>query len=155
MLMSQLQTIISHAESNCKAHGTKLTNKRKQVLSGLLQSGKAMSAYELVDYCKEEYGEPLPPMSVYRILDFLQDEHLVHKLNLANKYIACAHITCDHDHGIPQFLICGSCQRVEEIRINKSTINTLKRNVEDAGFHLVSPQLEVNCLCGQCKNNTT
>ena len=111
-----------------------------------------MSAYELVDYCKEEYGETLPPMSVYRILDFLQDEHLVHKLNLANKYIACAHITCDHDHCVSQFLICSNCQRVEEITISNSTINTLKRNVENAGFHLISPQLEMDCLCKNCKD---
>ena len=56
-----------------------------------------MSAYELVDYCKETYGVSPPPMSVYRILDFLQQERLVHKLNLANKYIACAHITLSKD----------------------------------------------------------
>jgi Fur family transcriptional regulator, zinc uptake regulator len=150
--MSRVETVINHAENSCKAHGAKLTNKRKQVLSGLLQSDKAKSAYELVDYCKVEFGETLPPMSVYRILDFLQDEHLVHKLNQVNKYIACSHITCDHDHGVPQFLICSSCQSVKEITVNKSTINTLRRNVEEAGFHLASPQLEINCLCSNCKN---
>ena len=150
--MTKVQAIINRAEQSCKAHGSKLTNKRKQVLSGLVQSGRALSAYELVDYCKEAYGESPPPMSVYRILDFLQSENLVHKLNLANKYIACAHISCDHDHGVPQYLICGDCQRVEEIAIGKSTINNLKRNVEKAGFHLVSPQLEINCLCNQCKD---
>lgn len=150
--MSRIQATINHAESSCKAHGARLTNKRKQVLSGLLQSDKAKSAYELVDYCKDEFGEKLPPMSVYRILDFLQNEHLVHKLSLANKYIACSHITCDHDHGVPQFLICSSCQSVKEITVNKSTINTLERNVKDAGFHLVSPQLEISCLCQNCKD---
>lgn len=148
--MKSVERIVSHAESHCKAHGARLTNKRKIILSGLLEVGKAMSAYELVDYCKDQYGESIPAMSVYRILDFLQEEHLVHKLNLANKYIACAHITCDHAHGVPQFLICGNCQRVEEIAINKSTINTLRRNVENAGFHLTSPQLEMNCLCNDC-----
>jgi Fur family zinc uptake transcriptional regulator len=91
-------------------------------------------------------------MSVYRILEFLQEERLVHKLNLANKYIACAHITCDHDHGISQFLICDNCQTVKEITVKKSTINTLKRSVEDAGFDLLSPQMELNCLCHDCKN---
>ena len=150
--MTKVQTIIDHAEKSCKAHGSKLTNKRKQVLSGLLHSNHALSAYELVDYCKETYGESPPPMSVYRILDFLQEEHLVHKLDLANKYIACSHITCDHDHGVPQFLICTDCQRVEEITVGKSTINTLKRKVEEAGFHLTSPQLEMNCLCHRCSD---
>ena len=53
--MSKVQKIIDHAEQHCKAHGARLTDKRKQVLSGLLQSKKALSAYELIDYCKENY----------------------------------------------------------------------------------------------------
>lgn len=151
--MNQIESILDHAENSCKAHGARLTKKRKQVLSGLLQAEKAMSAYELVDYCKEEYGENMPAMSVYRILDFLQEEHLVHKLNLANKYIACAHITCSHDHGTQQFLICSQCERVEEISVGKSTINTLQRSIEDAGFQLERPQLEINCICNNCSAN--
>lgn len=152
MSVNKLQAAIESAENSCKARGANLTSKRKQVLSALLQSNKARSAYELVDYCKDKFGEALPPMSVYRILDFLQDEHLVHKLKLANKYIACTHIACDHEHGVVQFLICNSCQTVREITINKSTINTLQRTVEDAGFQLASPQLEINCICHSCQN---
>ena len=148
--MKKVKQIIDHAEQHCKSHGSRLTNKRKQVLSGLLQSEKALSAYELIEICKTEFGETLPAMSMYRILDFLQDEHLVHKLNLANKYVACAHIPCDHDHAVPQFLICGQCQKVKEISISKSTIMKLQKNVEDAGFYLVSPQLEMNCICENC-----
>ena len=145
-----VDAVIDEAEQRCKAQGARLTDKRKQVLSGLLQSDTALSAYELVEYCRSEYGHSIPAMSVYRILDFLQGQHLVHKLNLANKYVACAHITCKHDHGVPQFLICGSCQRVEEISVSKTTINAIQRSVDQAGFHLVSPQLEMNCLCQEC-----
>ena len=150
--MSRVQAAIDHAENSCKSRGVKLTNKRRHVLSGLLQSNKAKSAYELADYCRDEFGEKLPAMSVYRILEFLEEERLVHKLNLANKYIACSHITCDHDHGISQFLICANCQTVKEITVKKSTMNTLKRSVEGAGFDLVSPQMELNFLCHDCKN---
>lgn len=148
--MKRVEKIIDHAEQHCKTHGSRLTQKRKQVLSGLLQSEKALSAYELIDVCKNEFGETLPAMSMYRILDFLQGEHLVHKLKLANKYVACAHISCDHEHAVPQFLICGECQKVMEISISKSTIKKLQQNVEDAGFHLTSPQLEMNCVCDNC-----
>ncbi len=151
--MSTVQTIIEHAERHCQEHGARLTNKRKQVLSGLLKSDKALSAYELVEYCKAEFGETIPAMSVYRILDFLQGEHLVHKLNLANKYVACSHIISDHAHEIPQFLICGQCRRVKEISISKSTISKLRHGVEEAGFQLVSPQLEMNCVCENCLSN--
>jgi len=148
--MKNVQASINQADQHCRDHGVRLTTKRKQILLSLLQSEKAMSAYEIVDYCKAEFGESMPPMSVYRILDFLQNELLVHKLNSTNKYVSCSHITCDHDHEITQFLICGECQSVREININKSTIETLQNNIEEAGFHLISPQLEMNCLCENC-----
>ncbi|MCG8669574.1 MAG: transcriptional repressor [Pseudomonadales bacterium] len=148
--MQSVDTIIEHAERHCKSHGARLTPKRKQVLSGLILSEKALSAYELIDFCKEKFGESIPAMSVYRILEFLEEERLVHKLNLANKYVACAHITCSHAHEVPQFLICNQCNKVEEINISKSTMDELKENIEQAGFHLVSPQLEMNCICHSC-----
>jgi Fur family zinc uptake transcriptional regulator len=148
--MNKTDEIIVHAEQYCKNNGTRLTPKRKQVLSSLIKSEKALSAYDLIDLFEKDFGEKIPAMSVYRILDFLEKEHLVHKLNLANKYVACSHITCDHAHGVPQFLICGTCNQVKEITINKSTIDELKQNIESAGFQLVSPQLEMNCICNNC-----
>jgi Fur family zinc uptake transcriptional regulator len=155
MKMNNIDEIILHAENYCTSHGSRLTLKRKQVLSSLIQSQKALSAYELIDLFEQDFAKKIPAMSVYRILDFLEQEHLVHKLNLANKYVACSHILCDHDHGIPQFLICGSCNEVKEIRINKSTIDELKQNIEQVGFQLVSPQLEMNCICNNCSEKLT
>ena len=150
ILMSDTHKDIKQAEQHCKAHGVRLTNKRKQVLSGLLESDKALSAYELADHCKDEAGKAMPAMSVYRILDFLAEEHLVHKLDLNNKYVACSHITCSHGHEVTQFLICEKCQQVEEIHIDQSMIEQLQSNIESAGFHLISPQLEMKCICEAC-----
>lgn len=148
--MNRVDDIIQHAERHCKAHGSRLTVKRKQILSGLIQSNKALSAYELIDFYKEQYGENIPAMSVYRILDFLEDEHFVHKLNLANKYVVCAHISCDHEHEIPQFLICRKCSKVKEISIRPDTIAELQASAQEVGFKLITPQLEMNCLCEGC-----
>lgn len=148
--MPNIKATINHAEELCKSRGSRLTEKRKYVLNGLLSSKKALSAYELIDYCKEVFDISIPAMSVYRILEFLQNEQLVHKLNLANKYVACSHITCNHIHEVPQFLICNQCSNVKEIAIKRSLITTLKKNVEDAHYQLVSPQLELNCLCQSC-----
>ncbi len=148
--MSQINKILEHAEKHCKNNGTRLTDKRKYVLSGLLQSEKALSAYELADYCRTKCDSAIPTMSVYRILDFLESESLVHKLHLANKYVACSHISCDHAHEIAQFLICSECSNVKEFAIEKSIINTLQNNAEKAGYQLKSPQLELHCLCQDC-----
>lgn len=151
--MSKLQAIIDRAEQQCKENGTRMTSKRKQILYGLLQSDKALSAYELVEYYKTEFDETIPAMSVYRILEFLEEEHLVHKLNLANKYVACAHIDGDHKHTVSQFLICQSCKRVKEVDIGDSVVQSLQQNVRDAGFELYRPQLEINCICEGCASS--
>ncbi len=148
--MSQINTILKHAEKHCKNNGTRLTDKRKYVLSGLLQSEKALSAYQLADYCRTECNSAIPTMSVYRILDFLEGEGLVHKLYLANKYVACAHISCDHVHEIAQFFICSECSNVKEFTIEKAIINTLQNNATKAGYQLKSQQLELHCLCQDC-----
>ncbi|MEM8564440.1 MAG: Fur family transcriptional regulator [Pseudomonadota bacterium] len=148
--MINVAEVLDEAEQRCKAEGAKLTDKRKQVLEGLLHSDSALSAYELVDYCKEQYNQSIPPMSVYRILEFLQSQHLVHKLELANKYVACSHIGCNQDECVSQFLICQNCQRVEEVDIDKSTLRAIERRVRAAGFRLASQQLEMHCLCEEC-----
>lgn len=148
-----LDKAMQHAETSCKASGARLTDKRKSVLKGLLMSGKALSAYELIDVCKQEFEQTLPAMSMYRILDFLQGEHLVHKLHLTNKYVACAHISGEDDHdGLMQFLICRQCQTVKEVVIDAATMNQLKHNVDQAGFTFSSPQLEIDCVCKQCSD---
>ena len=148
--MANAKQIIKHAETQCQHRGTRLTDKRKTVLMGLLCSQQALSAYELIDVCSETLGEKLSAMSMYRILEFLEKEQLVHKLKLANRYVACTHITCDHQHEVSQFLICVQCFRVEEAGISKSVLSELKRNVKKVEFELVSPQLEINCLCSDC-----
>jgi Fur family zinc uptake transcriptional regulator len=150
--LASVRKILEHAESQCLNQGARLTDKRKAVLTGLLQSERALSAYELIDYCRDQLGEKLPPMSIYRILEFLEAQQLVHKLKLANRFVACTHITCDHRHEVPQFLVCTNCFRVAETSLSKSTLGTIKRNVKEVGFELVSPQLEINCLCGDCSS---
>ena len=148
--MRNVEQIIDRAEQHCKARGTRLTPKRKQVLSGLAGSAKALSAYELIDICKAQSGEKLPAMSMYRILDFLRKEHFVHRLDITNKYIACSHITCDHEHLASQFLICERCQSVKEIMLNDSTLAELRQTVERNGYRLASPKFEINCICERC-----
>ena len=150
-MKTKIGTILNRAEERCGRRGVRLTPKRKLVLSFLAQSQKALSAYELIDICKAETGNRLPPMSMYRILDFLRNEHLVHKLDLSSKYIACEHIACDHDHNnASQFLICIECQTVKEIMVTEATMADLHDTIEDAGFHLAAPKFEINCVCDRC-----
>ena len=52
---SSIESSLKFAEGHCIAQGSKFTKKRKQVLNCLLESDKALSAYELADYCREKF----------------------------------------------------------------------------------------------------
>lgn len=147
---AKLQLALHRAEENCRAHGARLTEKRKHILQLLLQSDTPLSAYELATRYHDTFNDTIPAMSVYRMLDFLVTETLAHKLNSANKYVACAHITCAHQHEVPQFLICDRCQNVKEIGVSSGIIEGLKNSVETAGYVLTKPQIELHCLCRSC-----
>lgn len=148
--MREATELIEQAERQCQERRVKLTTKRKLVLMALLSSNKAVSAYELVELCKTEFGQIIPAMSVYRILDFLVGQNLAHKLDLANKYVACGHIDCHIERGLSQFLICSVCQKVSEVTLNESTRDGLLDQVQNAGFTLIDPQLEISCVCNEC-----
>lgn len=150
MKASKLKQTLGAAEQSCRASGARLTEKRRNVLAILLRSRTPLSAYEIAEQYSLDYGESIPAMSVYRMLDFLAEENLAHKLNSENKYLACAHIACDHSHETPQFLICNRCNKVREIGIKPEVIVALRDTVEGAGYHLQTSQLELDCLCDEC-----
>ena len=67
------QTNIKNVEKFCEEQNIKLTSKRKEILFSLLNSDKALSAYDLVKILENKSGSSIPAMSVYRILDFLEN----------------------------------------------------------------------------------
>ena len=152
MKSQTLKAIMCKAQEICARSGGRLTEKRKCILKILLVSDTALSAYDVAAAYNKGADLPMPTMSIYRILDFLVSEQLVHKLSSENKYVACAHIRCQHAHELAQFLICGSCQSVKEIVISKSIIEELGQQVLQAGYKLINSQLELQCLCVNCES---
>ncbi|WP_370980308.1 transcriptional repressor [Agaribacterium sp. ZY112] len=145
-----VEKALLRAEHDCVSAGVRLTPKRKHLLALLLIEHQALTAYELVDAYTEAYGDKLPAMSVYRILQFLVEHKLVHKLETTNQFLACSHITCEHEHNIPQFLICDKCHKVEEIALRAELVKELRGSVERTGFVLSNQQLELRGLCQEC-----
>ena len=154
-MVSKIDQIIKKSQKTCVISGVKLTRKRQNVLMVLLLSKKPLSAYEISENYKDQFDESLPVMSVYRMLNFLIKERLVHKLETANQYIVCAHITCNHQHETPQFLICDNCNAVQEIGIKKSIIAELEQSIRNTGFELAYQQLELHGVCESCQNSSS
>jgi len=149
--MVNIQAVIDSAKKDCLKAGARLTEKRENVLKLLLEQDAPISAYGIVDLYREKFSESLPAMSVYRMLDFLQEHKLVHKLATSNQYLSCAHIACDHDHNVPQFLICDSCNGVEEVALRKELMMELQNSVAKTGFSLLNQQLELHGRCARCQ----
>lgn len=149
-MTAQSQKILDKAAEKCLANGSKFTLKRSQVLEILLHSKTPLSAYEIVEAYQERFEDSIPAMSVYRILDFLTETQLVHKLSSEKKYLPCKHIMCSHDHAVPQFLICTQCKKVKEITIKQSIIDDLNEYITQSSYQLLTPQIELNCICKDC-----
>src|SRR6202158_2631430 len=84
---------IGHAEALCAERGQRLTPMRRQVLEVLATSHNPLGAYEIMDRLAGTGPRPAP-ITVYRALDFLMENGLVHRIESRNAYLACAH---DHD----------------------------------------------------------
>ena len=153
--MLDYETAMSIAEQKFIEQGIKFTRRRKQVFSVLVKTDVALSAYEIAEQCDADSDTKMPAMSVYRILELLQEQNLIHRLDTTNKYISCSHIACEHAHNQSQFLICGSCRHVEEIYLSPEAVDAVQVAASSAGFSSISAQLEIKGWCGQCQPHST
>ena len=151
---SKLDSLLRAAEVSCAENGARLTQRRRQVLSVLIQSSSPLSAYEVLDLCNRSTTSAMPAMSVYRILDFLEQQLLVHRLCSSKKYVSCAHIACDHKHfQKTHFLLCEGCSSVEEVNATQEASDALEQMAKTVGFKLTTQQFELSGICTTCQNS--
>lgn len=138
---------IAHAEAVCTARKERLTPIRRQVLEALLASHQPLGAYELIDRLAETGARPAP-ITIYRALDFLREQGLVHRIESRNAFIACGH---NHASGDPVvFLICEKCGAVGEAA-SAAVADTIKTASRTVGFTPKTPVIEIFGVCAHCK----
>jgi len=138
---------IAHAEAICAARAGRLTPIRRRVLEALLASHRPLGAYELIDRLAVRGVRPAP-ITVYRALDFLREQGLVHRIESRNAFIACVQ---DHGSGDPVvFLICEKCGAVGEAA-SAAVADTIKTASRAAGFTPKTPVIEISGICAHCK----
>ena len=138
---------IAHAEAICAARKERLTPIRRRVLEALLASHQPLGAYELIDRLAKRGARPAP-ITIYRALDFLREQGLVHRIESRNAFIACVH---NHASGDPVvFLICEKCGTVGEAA-SAAVADTIKTASRAAGFTPKTPVIEISGICAHCK----
>ncbi len=133
------------AEALCAARGVRLTDIRREVLSLVWQSHVPIGAYDILAKLNEGGGKTAP-MAVYRALEFLMEQGLVHRLASLNAYIGCAHMDDEH---AAQFLICKKCGTAAELE-NAPLTRALNQAVAERGFTMDSQVVEISGLCPHC-----
>jgi Fur family zinc uptake transcriptional regulator len=139
---------IASARQLCDERGVRLTNLREQVLGLVWQSHKPLGAYTLMEMLAQASTRRVAPPTVYRALDFLLDEGLIHRINSLNAFIGCPSPTQKHQS---HFLICQKCDVAVELdsaQLNQSIFDA----AANAGFSVASYSVEINGLCPSCQN---
>jgi len=138
---------ISHAERVCRERAQKFTPIRRHVLQALLSSHRPLGAYEVIDELAKSMPRPAP-ITVYRALDFLMANGLVHRIESRNAYLACAH---DHEEAaLVAFLICERCGSVGEIPA-ASVAQSLSAAARASGFAPKLSVVEITGTCAHCQ----
>ena len=140
-------TALSTAETLADARGVKLTPLRRQVLSLICQSHKPAGAYQLLADLSRLRGETAAPPTVYRALDFLVENGLAHKIDSMNAFVACYAAGKPHT-GV--FLICETCQNVQEIN-DRASADALGRAASARGFETRRAIVELHGICSDCQ----
>ena len=133
------------AEEICRRIGARLTRLRRNVLMLVLAAERPLTAYEILDLLRPK-DPSATPAGVYRSLDFLTKLGLVHRIESARSFIACA--MPDHAHP-SQMLVCRRCGTVvetEDSQVTRATQSLGRR----LGF-AVDNTMEVVGLCSACR----
>ncbi|MDI1231064.1 MAG: transcriptional repressor [Methylobacter sp.] len=133
------------AEHLCVVRGVQLTPIRHQVLELIWENHKAVKAYELLDRLKPQM-DAAKPATIYRALDFLIEQGLIHRVESLNAFVGCRCSAHQHEQLL---LICNNCQEVEE-RSAPEVMQALSQEIKQADFIVHSKALEIHGICVKC-----
>lgn len=143
-----LASSLQQAQAVCQQRGVRLTTLRLQVFELILKSARPLGAYDLLSQMTVAGRAPAPP-TVYRSLEFLLEQGLIHRLASINAFVACCHPRDRHDHQTA-FLICEQCRQVSEAD-SQPVREALHQLAETAHFALKHTVIELSGLCHDCQ----
>jgi Fur family transcriptional regulator, zinc uptake regulator len=138
---------LAHAEALCASRGERLTPIRRRVLEVLSSSHKPLGAYEIIELMSAKASRPAP-ITVYRALDFLRANGLVHRIESRNAFLAC--VRNHNADSLVAFLICERCGAVGEVPA-AALAQSLTAAARNAGFTPKMSVIEIAGTCSHCR----
>ena len=143
-----VHSALAEADALCVSQGLRLTALRRRVLELVWQSHKPLGAYDILAVLSEQDGRRAAPPTVYRALDFLLENGLVHRIASLNAFMGCSHPGHVHQG---QFLICRECHVALELE-QSSISDAIVASAKNVGFTVETQTVEVVGLCASCRS---
>lgn len=147
------QEYLQYAKSYCQSRGVRFTPLREEVFGLILAAKRPLGAYDLITALQnsrqntDQKSKNVAPPTIYRTLEFLLGEGLIHQLSSINAYVPCCHPRSAHTAA---FLICKKCHGVEEC--SNVPVNAIVEFAEhDAGFNIEHTVIELKGTCRACQ----
>ncbi|WP_348771359.1 Fur family transcriptional regulator [Azospirillum sp. SYSU D00513] len=138
---------LTRADALCAERGARLTSLRRRVLELVWNSHRPRGAYAILEDLSQQDGKPAAPLTVYRALEFLVEQGLVHRIESLNAYVGCAAPGAVHSG---QFLVCAACGNAIEID-DPRIRSAIDATAAEHGFRVQRPTVEVRGLCPECQ----
>lgn len=146
---------LAAATEQCRARNVRFTQLRQQIYKLVLQANKPVGAYDLITQLQQarlanrepNASKNVAPPTVYRSLEFLLSEGLIHQLTSINAYIPCCHPRAEHTAA---FLICEQCQKVQECS-SLPVQEMIGFAEQDVGFSVTRSVIELSGHCQDCQ----
>lgn len=164
------------AKEHCRLSGARFTPLRQQIYQLVLEADQPVGAYDLITQlqqmrlsethdsdtlkmpssqkqlsekqsAKKRTPKNVAPPTVYRSLEFLLSEGLIHQLTSINAYVPCCHPRAQHTAA---FLICDQCQRVQECS-SVPVQEMMSFAEQDVGFIVERSVIELSGRCQVCQ----
>ncbi len=140
--------LLSAATRVCAERKLRLTSRQLQVLEILLASHHPVGAYDILAELNRSAGhDQIAPPIVYRALEFLMTEGLIHRIESRNAFISCVHP--GHCCGA-RFLICRDCDQVAEL---EGRDRGLLAAADSLGFAVDHSMVEITGICAECQKH--
>ena len=123
---------------------TKLTKNQALVLDVLSNALQPLGAYAILDKLRSHGFKA--PLTVYRALEQLAGQGLVHKIESLNSWTSCCG---EHQANPPVFEICHDCGNVTE-QFDRELVKSLSSMSERSGFIPDRSIIEIHGRCDDC-----
>lgn len=145
-----IKSALHNADLVCRRAGARLTPLRRQVLELVWQSHKPLGAYALMEMLQANSDRKrVAPPTVYRALDFLIEQRLIHKVHSLNAYLGCSNPRSNHSDAL---FICTQCGFTEEVP-SHSIQQAINLSASQQRFTVQQKVLEIVGICGECRGS--